>query len=215
MATQTPTPTETRTCPTCGARIARPDLSLCSYCATPLGLGKKSAEEIEEGRKITMERLSKMEAHDAYAQALAWTPPESIVVREAHGRRRWGMTTAAVGVLLFAVYPGMGWFVGTLAVALIALGMWRVVAASRLITAGTKFPLQRRPVLVADRRSETVQHGMRGLTVYFYTFEFQDGNIGEFRSPGTGAAQDPLAIKTTGLAYTRGAELLAFRAIRV
>ena len=215
MTTQTPTTTEMRTCPTCGARIARPDLSLCSYCATPLGLGKKSEEETLEGRKLTMERLVKMEVHKDYAQALAWTPPDSVAVREAGSRQRWGTAQSALGVLLFAFIPDIGWGWGSIAIALIVCGLWRIVAASRVIRAGTKFPLQRRPVLVADRRSETEQHGMHGQTIYYYTFEFQDGNVGEFRWPGTGAAQDPLAIKTTGLAYTRGAELLAFRAIRV
>ena len=38
---------------------------------------------------------------------------------------------------------------------------------------------------------------------------------GEFRFPGRGVSYEPMAVGATGLAYTRGTDLLAFKVLRV
>jgi hypothetical protein len=45
--------------------------------------------------------------------------------------------------------------------------------------------------------------------------EFADGARGEFRFPGRGATFDLMVNGATGVAYSRGADLLAFKKIRV
>ena len=88
----------------------------------------------------------------------------------------------------------------------------RSAAARRSIVAR---PLLKRPARVADRRSETTIRGSRGDTTYFFDLEFEDGSRAEFRFPGRGAADNPLTNGVTGIAYTRGVELVAFKRIRV
>jgi hypothetical protein len=53
MATETAPLTN---CPNCGAKLARPDLSLCAYCATPLQLGGKLEDKGDE----TTQRLKRL-----------------------------------------------------------------------------------------------------------------------------------------------------------
>jgi hypothetical protein len=73
----------------------------------------------------------------------------------------------------------------------------------------------KRASIVLDRRSETEIDGDMGHTNYYFTLEFADGASGEFRFPGRGAAYDLMVNGATGVAYTRGADLLAFKKIRV
>jgi predicted amidophosphoribosyltransferase len=35
-------------CPNCGAKLKRPDLSLCAYCAMPLAMGGRAAVADDE-----------------------------------------------------------------------------------------------------------------------------------------------------------------------
>ena len=60
-------------CPTCGARLARPELSICAYCAAPLGLEEEVREPTE-----TMRRLERMTEHEKFPDAIAWEPPREI-----------------------------------------------------------------------------------------------------------------------------------------
>ncbi len=76
-------------------------------------------------------------------------------------------------------------------------------------------PLMKRAALIVDRRSETEISGWSGRTTYYFTVEFEDGGVGEFRFPGLGAQEDPYATNLPGVAYTRGTDLLLFRHVRV
>ena len=76
-------------------------------------------------------------------------------------------------------------------------------------------PLLKRAAVVLDRRSETEMSGGEGRTTYYFVMEFADTARGEFRFPGRGATFDLMVNGATGVAYTRGADLLAFKKIRV
>src|SRR4051794_36353829 len=99
MTTEAPVRTH---CPNCGARLARQDLSLCAYCATPLQLDAKPAVDDE-----TVRRLQRLREHAAWPQASALTPSEPDVV-ESLSRAK------SISTLLFF-----------LAAASIGLGLWR------------------------------------------------------------------------------------------
>ena len=69
-----------------------------------------------------------------------------------------------------------------------------------------------RPAIVAERRSETHPEGRWGArTTYFFTLRFDDGSEGEFIWPGQGLSNEPLTNGQTGIAYSRGTQLIAFR----
>ena len=44
-----------------------------------------------------------------------------------------------------------------------------------------------------------------------FMLRFDDGSEGEFRRPGLGTAYEPMANGTSGIAYTRGPDLVDFR----
>jgi len=88
-----------------------------------------------------------------------------------------------------------------------------IVSATRArSSAGGGKPLLVRPAIVAERRSETNLEGHWGArTVYFFTLRFDDGSEGEFKWPGQGLSNEPMTNGQTGIAYTRGQDLIAFR----
>lgn len=207
-------------CPTCGAKIARADLSICSYCLTPLALGG----ERKPRDSATAQRLAKMRDHPEFKAAVAWDPPEGPEYRRAAGRQSFGLALLVAGALCaaYSAFVADGaelTRVLTRAPAISAglfglagVGLW--IAGARAKARIVALPLLKRPALVTARRSETrIEDG--GATIYSFMLEFDDGSEGEFRFRGLGASHDPLVAGNLGLAYTRRETLLAFRLIRV
>jgi len=215
------TETATRThCPTCGARLARPDLSICAYCTAPLGLGEPVRERTE-----TMQRLERMREHDKFPSAMAWEPPAELEDELARARaaRGTGMLALAAPVVLLAglwslvsAHGARGAWPAWALAALFLLAGAALHASARAHLAGTrKTALLKRPALVTSRRSETHLGRSSYLTTYYFQLEFSDGSQGEFGYPGRGANHELLVAGNTGVAYTRGPRLVAFRQIRV
>jgi hypothetical protein len=207
-------------CPTCGAKIARADLSICSYCLTPLSLG--SERKPRDG--ATAQRLAKMRDHPEFKAAEAWDPPEGLEYRSAARRQSLGLAAVVLAgacAVYAAIRPSAGSATdmltsvpGIAAIALIGAGVALWVAGNRERGRILALPLLKRPALVTSRRSETSADG-GGQTIYSFTLEFEDGAEGEFRFRGLGASHDPLVAGNLGIAYTRRETLLAFRLIRV
>jgi len=208
-------------CPACGAKIARPELSICSYCATPLGLGQSAVAEPTE----VMQRLERMRDHRDHAPAMAWDPPDELEdprVRPLRARASTllllgGVTLA--GALVRGVLPGglESSLARTLVVAaaiLVGLGLSLRAVAASILRKARSFPMLKRPCLVRDRGS-AMGEGGAGRTIYVFDLEFADGSAGTFRYPGRGASHDPMTKGATGVAYTRRDQLLAFKQIRV
>ena len=213
-ATQQPKLTQ---CPACGARITRPELSLCSYCATPLGLSSKP----EGASEATLARLAKMREHKDYAEALAWEPHEGDDAPGALPARRWGRASLALGTvfLVWGVAARLDEGVGALALdPRVLLGLVAFVVGLRLelrtralVARLRRTPLERRPAIVIDRRSETSSLGLNAQTIYFFSLQFEDGSAGEFSFHGRGSNYEVPMSGTTGLACTRGRRLLEAR----
>lgn len=207
-------------CPTCGAKIARPDLSICSYCLTPLSLGS----ERKPRDSATTQRLAKMREHPDFAPAQAWDPPEGLEYRRAARRQGLGLMAVVLGgavavcaVLVSSTASASAFFSsvpGVAAIGLVVLGLTLWILGARERRRIVSLPLLKRPALVTSRRSETSAEG-GGETVYTFSLEFEDGSEGDFRFRGLGASHDPLVAGNLGVAYTRRETLLAFRLIRV
>lgn len=215
MSTATPPRTH---CPTCGAKLARQDMSNCPYCSTPFALVEQKATQA--GPSPFQERLARMAEKDEYREGLTWDPPESEDWYRERRRGRGGSLLVVIGsaALGQGFRASAEWFtrpsfwIGALAV---TVGLFLALRSSRRRAALTRLPLLRRAAIIHDRRSTTEMKGSRGETVYWFTIEFADGSSGEFRFPGRGPSFDLFTNGVTGLAYTRGAELLAFKRIRV
>lgn len=216
----TTAPTTRTHCPTCGAKLARQDMSNCPYCSTPFALVEKAAEA--RGESPHRERLLRLAEKDEARALLEWTPPESIEWYEARRRGRYGLAGAAVGALLLlwrgtALGIGREFLLSPTAWLGAVLVVWGLVRYARSVAQRkqlTAEPLKKRAAIVLDRRSVTEIHGGRGKTVYFFTLELADGTTGEFRWPGRGAAHEPVTKGVTGIAYTRGNELLDLQRVR-
>jgi hypothetical protein len=205
-------------CPNCGAQLKRPDLSLCAYCAMPLAMGGRASVADDE----TTQRLKRMREHPNFPAALALVPPDPEVERKVASRRNRGLALVIVGLV---------WFGAVLLVQSLRSGveltspwLWAthgllLIGIARIVTAGlarsgarSGKPLLVRPAIVAERRSETDAEGRWGArTTYFFTLRFDDGSEGEFIWPGQGLSNEPLTNGQTGIAYSRGVQLIAFR----
>jgi hypothetical protein len=210
MAAQAPVKTH---CPNCGAKLHRPDLSLCAYCAMPLDIAVKPAPVDDE----TIQRLKRMREHAQFQAAMAFTPKSREVVARSARMLTMGTALFAAAFVLWLVYfivaprvgrESMQVGLGVAAAALTVCAIGVLVARSIAMAQDARNPLLRRPALVVVRRSETAQDGG---TTYFFTLRFDDGAEGEFRWPGQGTAYEPLSNGYSGVAYTRGAELVDFR----
>lgn len=204
------TATTVRThCPNCGAKLHRTDLSLCAYCATPLGI----ADARQPADPAVVERLQRMRQHKSYAAAMEFVPPDQTVERRAGRLLSLGTVTVAAGLLvggLGALAAGgellaAGPLIGG---ALVLVGLVTLSRPAALRAAHRKAPMLKRPAIVAQRRSET---SLEGAVTYHFTLRFDDGSEGEFVWPGQGTMYEPLSNGYTGVAYTRGADLVDFR----
>lgn len=199
-------------CPNCGAKLKRPDLSLCAYCATPLQLGGKDLSARDE---IVL-RLKRLREKPEFATLALWTPVDLVVLARVRRLRSLaavcfalGLATGLVGWARHGATGELGWNVGT--------GVWFFAAiallarSSVLLRVSAARPLLRRPAIVVERRSETAMARRGGPTVYYFSLRFDDGSEGEFRWPGQGTLYEPMANGMTGVAYTRGETLVEFR----
>ncbi len=203
-------------CPGCGAKIPRRGLSMCPYCITPLPGG--AAVEASP----VAERLARMEEKPGFAEAVARDPEEGLAWQRAASHRVVGKFMAVVGVFFLALYAILGGpeydlvsFNLLVGVVLLAAGLLRFFQGKAGMTNATSKPMLKRAAILHERRSETALQGVDGETIYFYDIEFGDGVRGEFRYPGRGAAEEPWPNGATGVAYTRGDELIDFERVRV
>lgn len=208
MTTTTP-PAKTH-CPNCGAKLHRPDLSLCAYCAMPLDIaGGKPVVDDE-----TIQRLKRMREHANFPAAMAFTPRDPRVEKKASRLLAIGSLALVLGMLC-----GVWWFLavlahahalvpGSIAAALLAASAVLLVLPAWMRRTSDARALIRRPALVVVRRSEMSDGGD---TSYWFTLRFDDGSEGEFRRPGLGTMYEPMANGYSGIAYTRGPELIDFR----
>jgi hypothetical protein len=197
-------------CPNCGAKLHRPDLSLCAYCAMPLDIASGPPKVDDE----TIARLKRMRDHANFPAAMAFVPRDPRVEKKATRLLAYGSLALVLGML-----AGVWWFVSVLAhapsivagsIALVLFGVSAVLlfVPGMMRRASDAQPLLRRPAHVVVRRSEMSE---KGETSYWFMLRFDDGSEGEFRRPGLGTAYEPMANGTSGIAYSRGAELVDFR----
>ena len=214
-----PVATRPERCSNCNAKLPDTPVSLCPYCAMPI-LGAP-APVATAGDSPNAARIARVRAHEDFPAAMAWSPPEGPRYRQGSwmiycGRLALGSAVAALalGALVVGGSP-FSHFVGWLGlVAALAGVAW--IARGRLVKRqAVAAPLLRRPGIILDRRSETSLRGWSGGTTYFFTIELEGGVQGEFAYPGRGANEEPYVNNLPGVAYTRGADLLAFRHVRV
>jgi hypothetical protein len=206
MATEAPVLTH---CPNCGAKLHRTDLSLCAYCATPLNIGGGSVVDDE-----TLQRLKRMREHASFPAAMAFVPHSPAVEAKAARFFTFG-TLACVGALIAAgcaVWRGESH--GALntytyvAVALAVLALVLLCLPRIVRNRHRAAPMLKRPAMVVVRRSVMQE---KGGVLYYFTLRFDDGSEGEFQRLGQGMMYEPLSNGYSGIAYTRGDELIDFR----
>lgn len=215
MPTEAPARTH---CPNCGAKLKRPDLSLCAYCAMPLAMGGKAEVANDE----TTQRLKRMREHANFPAAQAFVPPDPEAELRVVRVRNRGLVIALAGVVVAALVAGVQalgsgvdfrshWSWEGPALVLVGLALIVGAPLARKRGASDK-PLLVRPAVVVERRSEILIQGRwDSRTIYFFTLRFDDGSEGEFRWPGQGLSNEPMANSQTGIAYTRGEDLVSFR----
>lgn len=193
-------------------------MSLCAYCGSPL---ETSAARESTAVDPNLARLARMSEHPSFQAAMAWKPEEcEAVIRAERGQALapWAIAAAALGLIAIAfgaVGSWSAWALGAACLALAALAIRTHIAGARVKRKHLALSLMKRPAIVRDRRSETALELSSGKTVYFFHLAFSDGSEGEFRFPGRGVSYEPMAVGATGLAYTRGTDLLAFKVLRV
>jgi len=211
MTTQAPVKTH---CPTCGAKLHRQDLSLCAYCATPLSIGDARTGVDDE----TVKRLTRMRESPNYAAAMAFAPRDPEAAEKIARVRLIGGLQIPLAILFGAIGLAMSQENGArilmfalAAVALVdALIMIGVLPALMRKSEAAR-PMLRRPALVVSRRSQMIDKGRYGTTLYYFTLRFDDGSEGEFRWRGLGTLYEPMPNGATGMAYTSSERLIDFR----
>lgn len=210
-------------CPNCGMKVTRPDMPYCIYCGGHFQWFDSG--DVSDRKTKSMERLARMKEHADYNGAIEWDPPMPPEYHQAGRALKAGLATAFAGALLVGAVLlagrgeeglGVSHYIGILlGAALFLVGAWRALKQKKFRSQFAARPLLKRSAVVADRRSETRMLFTEGITTYFFELEFEDGFSAEFRYPGRGGHTDPLHKGITGVAYTRGTDLVDFRQIRV
>jgi len=205
-------PTIANACPTCGAPITREDLSLCSYCGSPLQLG--GAKELAEGEESpNLERLNRMQEKEDWAAAMSWEP---LATSRYPGSQAVAIPLVSGSLVALLISLLFNYIAGLVIGSVVLISLFaRHLRQDPISPLNPDAPLLKRATIVLDRRSETEISSGEGRTTYYFVLEFADGARGEFRFPGRGATYDLMVNGATGVAYTRGADLLAFKKIRV
>jgi len=214
-----PVATRPERCSNCNAKLPDTPVSLCPYCAMPI-LGAP-APAGGAGTSPNAARIARVRAHEDFPAAMAWSPPEGPRYRQGSWMIYCGRVALGLGVVLLSLGAllaggapfshGAGW----LGLAAALAGTTWIVRGRLAKLRSVASPLLKRPGIVLDRRSETNLRGWGGATTYFFTIELEGGIQGEFAYPGRGANEEPYVNNLPGVAYTRGADLLAFRHVRV
>jgi hypothetical protein len=216
--------TSPKACPNCGVQLPDIPLSLCAYCAMPIGLETAAKDEGDESPNAP--RIAKVEGHEKYAEAMDFVPPEGpAYTRGGQLQFRGRMiltlgTSFTASVVVSTLFMDYGfragqWILVVLGIASIVWGLSLHVRGSRVRKDAVAAPMLSRAGIILDRRSETELDGLTGQTTYYFDIELSGGMRGEFAWPGRGAHLDPYPSNLPGVAYTRGKELLQFRHIRV
>jgi hypothetical protein len=200
-------------CPNCEAHIPKQGMSLCPYCAFPLG---KASDASGEDRSPIVKRLLTMEEKPEFEAARAEVPPWTPEYTQAANRQMHGKVLLVLGALVFALEWVLGagspispWTV--LGAALAVVGATWLLRATSVRKRLDSMKVLARSAFIVSRRSET---DLRGPVTYYYELQFGDGSEGEFAYPGRGASEDPYTNGMTGVAFTRGTELLHIARVR-
>ncbi len=207
------TATAPKRCANCKAQLPDTPVSICPYCVMPITEGGD-----DQGRESkNAPRLSKIRASEAFASAQTTAPPETPAYQEGVKLSQVGSTLAVLGVILGGVgyaLEGLHTLAYTLAGALTSIGIIQVVRGNRLKGTELAPELLCRPAIILSRRSEVTLRGYSGDTTYFFELELEGGAIAEFAYPGRGPSANVYTNNLSGIAYTRGGNLLEFKQVR-
>lgn len=200
------------TCPECGASIPKAGMSLCPYCASPL----KTSPGADQERSPILKRLIKMEEKPEFAEAKELTPPWTPGYDKARNQRNQGRILVFVGMLVTALEFLVGdsepmSFLFLAGVTLCVLGLAMTTRGMMTCARLDGLKVLKRSGYIVLRRSETSPNGD---VLYFFLLVFGDGSEGEFSYPGRGVAHDLYSNGMTGVAFTRGEELLHIERVR-
>ncbi len=218
-ATAAPNPgTRLERCPNCDAKLPATPVSICPYCVFPL---LDQGDPSPEGESPNAERIRQVQSKEAFAEALAWTPPEGPQYQRGQRQVLRGMVFLApvipLTILGYVLAEGsyLRHPLTIVGLVLLVVGLAFVFLGQATRGRATTGKLLKRAGVILERRSEVTLHGWSGTTVYFFSIEFEDGAVAEFRFPGRGAHEEPYTPGLAGVAYTRGEELLNFRLVRI
>ena len=201
-------------CPECGAKIPKAGMSICPYCVAPL----KASPGKDIDREPLIARLSTMHEKDDYPAALAEQPPWSPEYQRARNRRMQGTLLVLIGLALAGLQAAlMASSVGALTYVggvLLILGLRMALRGQFEASKLDKLEVQKRPAYVIERSSVTDYDG-KGTVRYFFDLQFPDGSDGIYFYTGRGVSEELYANGMTGLAWTRGRELLGINRVRV
>ncbi|MCB9913900.1 MAG: hypothetical protein H6828_01980 [Planctomycetes bacterium] len=202
------------TCPECGAKIPKAGMSICPYCVAPL----KASPGKSIDREPLVQRLVTMPEKPDYAAACATAPPWSPEYQRAKNRQMQGSLLVVVGLVFVALQyllsdAGWGFWTG-LGGVLLLVGLWMALRGMLERSKLDRLELQKRPVYVIERSSVTDFDG-KGTVRYFFDLQFADGTDGIYFYTGRGVSEELYANGMTGVAWTRGRELLGINRVRV
>jgi hypothetical protein len=210
MATESAAPVTI--CPECGASIPKAGMSLCPYCASPL----VSTPGKDQDRNPILKKLAKIEAKPEFEASKNITPPWTPQYQSARNQQSQGNILIIAGLVITGLefLIGSGHAFGALFIGGVIISIFGLLQSIRgRSTRGSldALPVQKRIAFVVTRRSETA---LGGEVVYFFLLTFGDGSEGEFSYPGRGSTHDLYSNGMTGLAFTRGQELLFIERLR-
>ena len=209
-------------CPRCGAaRASRSGARFCEFCGSEFPAAS-APTELDPRLEAPARRFAKLAAHPDYAALLAKRPSSAAPLAQG----LVGLVAAVVvlvmgAVALNAFRTQSAWIGSSHAgwasfVPYVVIGVG-VLLVARVLGRTTRFaasPLEARPALVVDERTQVRGGGdAPATTVYFVTLEDEGGRRRECAASGSVAGR--VTRGDMGVAYVRADQLIDFERVAV
>ena len=195
-----------RACPGCGAAAPRADSVFCEFCGARLS--RAETPRVEEPSEDVAARLRALESHPDLESILRRKPRTTSPVQVARGIAfliTFVLFSVLLSLLSAAFFPPLA----LVPLAAVVIALYALASTLARQRGARRFPLERRPAIVANLRTRIHAGGDSvGRAHHVTTLVFSGGEEHEYR-----AQEDPanrLAIGTPGVAFLRGSSLVDF-----
>ena len=203
-----------RTCPNCGAGVARERARFCEYCGTELPKPERTPVQpvVVSPFGDKEQRFAALSAHERLDALMRHRPSSAGAAAGMAFGLGFAIVFTAISAVITVMFALAAGPCAAFPLLFVLLGVGLIVVTMKKGADFASSKTEPRPALVLDERT-AVSGGENTSTRYYLTLEFPDGERSEFEVKGSLSGE--LTTGDMGIAYTRSDVLLDFQRVAV